>query len=79
MSKFDQDREDIFKILYSILDQDREDIIKILYFILGYAKLGYEISAYDNCNNCKRKNCEYRPRWWQTVRWNCPLWKGGEE
>lgn len=63
----------------SKFDQDREDIINILYSILNYAKLGYEISTCDNCNNCKRKLCEHRPRWGQTVRWNCPLWRGEDD
>ena len=63
----------------SRFDHDREDIIRVLYSILDYARLGYEISTCDNCNTCKRKSCEYRPRVGQAVRWRCPLWKGEED
>lgn len=63
----------------SRFDQDREDIIRVLYSILDYARLGYEISTCDNCNTCKRKNCEYKPKPGQGVRWRCPLWKGEED
>ena len=62
----------------SRFDQDREEIIRILFSILDYARLGYNVSTYDNCNNCKRKGCVYIPKLGQTVRWNCPLWKGDE-
>lgn len=62
----------------SKFDQEGEELIKLLYSILNYARLGYEISTFDNCNNCGKTFCEYRPPWWKTVRWNCPLWKGEE-
>lgn len=62
----------------SRFDQDREDIIRVLYSILDYARFGYEISTCDNCNTCKRENCEYKPKVGQNVRWRCPLWKGEE-
>lgn len=62
----------------SRFDQDREDIIKILFSILDYARLGYEISTCNNCNNCEKTFCEYRPRWGEMVRWNCHLWEGEE-
>ena len=63
----------------SRFDQDREDIIRVLYSILDYARFGYEISTYDNCNTCKRKSCEYKPRAGQAVRWRCLLWRGEED
>lgn len=63
----------------SRFDQDREDIIRVLYSILDYARLGYEISTSDNCNTCKRKNCKYKPKPGQKVRWRCPLWRGEED
>lgn len=58
----------------SRFDQDREDIIRILFSILDYARLGYEISTHDSCNNCGDKECTFRPEWGDSVRWNCPLW-----
>ena len=63
----------------SRFDQDREETISILHSILDYAKFGYEVSTCDNCNTCKRENCEYKPEWGQPVRWRCPLWRADDE
>lgn len=58
----------------SRFDEDREEVIRILYSILDYARLGYIVSTYDSCNNCGDKECKYKPKWGGPVRWNCPLW-----
>jgi hypothetical protein len=58
----------------SRFDQDREDLIQLIISICDYARLGYKVSTYNNCNNCKAKECEYR-HWGDFVRWNCPLWR----
>jgi hypothetical protein len=60
----------------SRLDQDREDLIRLIFSICDYARLGYRISTLNNCNNCKMADCEHKPDWGEQVRWNCPLWKG---
>ena len=60
----------------SKLDQDRENLIRLIISICNYARLGYEVSTQNNCNNCKEEECKYRPYWGNSVRWNCPLWKG---
>lgn len=62
----------------SRFDSDREDLIRLIISICNYARLGYDISTYDNCNNCGDKNCQYRPKLGEHVRWNCPLWKDGK-
>ncbi len=62
----------------SRFDQDREDLIRLIFSICDYARLGYIISTYNSCNDCKDKDCEYRPKLGESVRWNCPLWKDGE-
>lgn len=60
-------------------DMDREELIRLIISICDYARLGYSISTYDNCNNCGMKErCEYCPKAGQMVRWNCPLWTGGD-
>lgn len=59
-------------------DQDREDLIRLIFSICDYARLGYDISTYNSCNDCKNMDCEYRPRAGESVRWNCPLWKDGK-
>ena len=38
-----------------------------------------DLSSKPNCNTCKDKNCKYKPRIGDTVRANCPLWRGPEE
>ena len=60
----------------SRFDQDREELIRLIISICDYARLGYDISSYNNCNNCKAKDCQYRPEWGQVVRYRCPLWEG---
>ena len=32
-----------------------------------------------DCNNCANKNCQYRPKWGENIRINCPLWKQSSE
>ena len=63
----------------SRFDQDREELIRLIFSICDYARLGYSISTHDNCNNCKVSDCEYKPKWGDAVRWNCPLWKGADD
>lgn len=60
----------------SRFDEDREDLIRLIFSICDYARLGYNISTYNSCNNCGDRECEYKPKWGDSVRWNCPLWKG---
>ena len=55
-------------------DQDREDIISIC----DDARLGYNVGTYHNCNNCGRKECQFKPEWGETIWWKCPLWEEGE-
>ena len=62
----------------SRFDQDREELINLIISICDYAKLGYNISTYNSCYNCGLANCEYRPSWGKTERWNCPLWREKE-
>lgn len=35
-----------------------------------------DIVSNPDCNTCKNKNCEYRPKPGDTTRFNCPLWEG---
>lgn len=38
-----------------------------------------DLSSKPDCNTCARKYCEYKPRAGQTVRANCPLWRGPQK
>ena len=33
----------------------------------------HEIMSLPNCNDCKNKDCEYKPKWGEHNRYNCPL------
>ena len=56
-------------------DEDREYLLQLIISICDYARIGYEISTCDNCNNCgRRKSCEYVPKLGSLVRYKCPLW-----
>lgn len=63
----------------SRFDQDREELISLIISICDYARLGYNISTYNNCNNCGASGCEYKPECGESVRWNCPLWEGADD
>lgn len=67
----------------SRFDQDREELIRLIISICDHARLGYEISTFHSCNDCGvKRECEYLPKPGEFVRWNCPLWcdnKTGKE
>jgi len=56
-----------------------ETFISHIISVCELARLGAKVIKHNNCNNCKKKNCEYRPECGESVRWNCPLWEGGEK
>ena len=61
-------------------DRDLEDLIRLMYSTLDYARLGMEVSAYNNCNTCGIiKACKFAPEYGKAVRWNCPLWTNRKE
>ena len=33
----------------------------------------HETMSLPNCNDCKNKDCEYKPKWGEHIRYNCPL------
>ena len=38
-----------------------------------------DLASKPNCNTCADKDCKYRPIPGDTVRANCPMWRGSEE
>lgn len=61
----------------SRLDEERENLIQLIFSICDYARLGYQISTFNSCNDCGNKwDCQYTPKPGAMVRWNCPLWEG---
>lgn len=46
----------------------------------AYEFCGKDLLSRGNCNDCGGKeNCAYRPRPGETVRANCPLWRGPQK
>ncbi len=52
----------------SRLDDTIEEVAYILDCLQAYRR----ITQYGNCNSCRNKNCEWKPKWGDGVRWNCP-------
>ena len=53
------------------LDKTIEDIAYILDSLCVLRNI-YET---NNCNECGKKDCEYRPDWGKMVRYNCPFYE----
>ena len=45
----------------------------------NYHMYHYELALKPNCNTCADKDCKYRPIPGDTVRANCPLWRGPQK
>ena len=54
-----------------------KEAIKVLNNVIAYLEDYEEILKLNNCNNCRNKNCQYRPKWGERVRINCPLYIKG--
>lgn len=48
-------------------------------FILDNLILLRQIQSKGNCNICANKDCEYKPKLGQMVRYNCPFYKAESE
>jgi len=53
--------------------------IELIGTVLTYARLGLKNAQMHNCNDCTKKDCEFKPDWGDDVRINCPLWEGEED
>ena len=58
---------------------ENRDIAGILYKLADIVRAYDEIMSLHDCNDCEKKNCPYKPKPGQMVRFNCPLWEIGEE
>lgn len=58
------------------LDKVIADVAYVLDTLMAYRS----VAKTGNCNTCKIKNvCGIRPKWGQTVRYNCAFYAGGEK
>lgn len=59
----------------SRMEQDAEDFARLLIWAADCIRYYSRVSSYDDCNNCGRAECEYKPEPGMMVRINCPLWE----
>lgn len=52
-----------------------DDAIGMMYYIADNLKVLREIYSTGDCNNCSNKECGYKPKPGQIVRYNCPFYK----
>ena len=48
-------------------------------YILNSLLLLRQIQNTGDCNVCKNKECKYKPKVGENVRYNCPFYKTGSE
>ena len=61
------------------LDRLLAELKQVIHQRDNYHMYHYELASKPNCNTCADKDCKYRPIPGDTVRANCPLWRGPEE
>ena len=63
----------------SRMDSDIEDFVRIMREVMSDALYAIAVRSYNDCNDCHRIRCRYRPKPGEMVRINCPLWSEGEQ
>ena len=61
------------------LDRLLAELKQVIHQRDNYHMYHYELALKPNCNTCADKDCKYRPIPGDTVRANCPLWRGPKE
>ena len=56
-----------------------DETISDIAYILDSLILLRNIQSTGDCNVCINKECEYKPKPGQLVRYNCPFYKAGSE
>ncbi len=56
-----------------------EDLISDISYVLDTLRAYQDIAETGCCNDCHKKDCEYRPQWGEMVRYNCPHYEGGSK
>lgn len=56
-----------------------EDLISDISYALDTLRAYRDIAETGCCNDCRKKDCEYRPQWGDMVRYNCPHYEGGNK
>lgn len=59
--------------------EDRLRLREVLLYLADCLVAVNDMQEMHNCNDCAiSRKCAYVPMPGQRVRWNCPLWQGGE-
>lgn len=56
-----------------------DDTIANVAYIFDTLMVYRNIAQTGNCNICKNKDCQWKPKVGQLVRYNCPHYKAEEE
>ena len=56
-----------------------EELEQVKHQLDSYRMYHDDLASKPNCNTCADKDCKYRPIPGDTVRANCPLWRGAGE
>ena len=56
-----------------------DDVIADVAYILDTLMVYRNVAKTGNCNTCKNKDCQWKPKIGQLVRYNCPHYKAEEE
>lgn len=56
-----------------------DDVIADVAYILDTLMVYRNITDTGNCNSCKNKNCQWKPKPGQIMRYNCPHYKVEED
>ena len=57
----------------------RAELEQVKHQLDSYRAYYDDMASKPNCNTCADKDCKYRPIPGDTVRANCPLWRGAGE
>lgn len=56
-----------------------DDVIASVAYILDCLMVYRNIVESGDCNICKNKDCQWKPKFGQLVRYNCPHYKAEED
>lgn len=59
--------------------ENLQEIAGVLHKLADIVRAYDDIKSLHDCNDCGKRDCQYRPLLGQMVRINCPLWEIGEE
>ena len=57
----------------------KNELEQVKHQLDSYRMYHDDLASKPNCNTCADKDCKYRPIPGDTVRANCPLWRGPKE